>query len=250
MNRDMLAALDPAPKRELTPPEQFRQEQLLSSILTDTVAIKRSRPVRRVAIAGALAAGVAAAVVFGPVAYHIIRGNPGVLSAAAIGSWTGTPVRTTADGTARQWCEDNASGDQNATGPFTVSNADLRGEVTSMVLTRGKDITLCLVAKDGTGLTELISPVGDIATNAINADSAGGHGDGNTAFNYVEGSAGSDVKAVTLHEGSRTIDALIDDGRWTAWWPADPPTGLLGGDVTITLKDGSIRSVPGRSLFH
>jgi hypothetical protein len=250
MNRDMLAALDPAPKRELTPAEQFRQEQLLSSILADAAPVKSRRPVRRIAIAGALVAGVAAAVVAAPVAYHVIRGNPAVLSAAAIGSWTGTPVRVTADSDAQQWCEERASGDPNATGPFTVSNADLRGEVTSMILTRGKDITLCLVGSDQAGLTMAIDPVGNVAANAIVLDTAGGHGDGATGFNYVEGSAGAEVKAITLHEGSRTIDALIDGGRWTAWWPADPATGLLGGDVTITLKDGSTRSVPRQSLFR
>jgi hypothetical protein len=250
MNRDMLATLDPAPKRELTPAEQFRQEQLLSSILADTVAIKRRRPVRRVAFAGALAAGVAAAVVFGPVAYHVIRGNPGVLSAAAIGSWTGTPTRVTADSGARQWCEARATGEPDATGPFTVSNADLRGEVTSMVLARGKNITLCLVGSDEAGLTMAIDSVATVAPNAILLDTAGGHGDGATGFNYVEGSAGTDVKSITMHEGSRTIDALIDNGRWTAWWPADPADGLLSGNVTITLKDGSSRSVPGQSLFR
>ncbi|MEV6603196.1 hypothetical protein [Kutzneria sp. NPDC051319] len=253
MNRTMLAALDPAPKRELTPAEQFRQEQLLSSILADAApvkSLKRRRPVRRIAIAGALVVGAAAAVIVAPVAYHMIRGNPGVLSAAAIGSWTGTAVRVTADSGAQQWCEQRATGDPNATGPFTVSNADLRGEVTSMILARGKDITLCLVGSDEAGLTEAIDPVAQLAANAVMLDTAGGHGDGASAFNYVDGSAGSDVKAVTLHEGDRTIDALVDGGRWTAWWPADPATGLLGGNVTITLKDGSTRSVPGQSLFR
>lgn len=250
MNRDMLAALDPAPKRELSPAEQLRQDQLLTSILADAAPVKRRRPVRRVAIGGALVAGMAAAVVFAPVAYHMIRGNPGILSAAAIGSWTGTPTRGTADSGARQWCEDNATGDQHATGPFTLSSADQRGAVTSMVLSRGKDITLCMVASDASGFTEGISPVSKLAANAIDLDTAGGHGEGATGFNYVEGSAGADVRSVTLHDGSRTIDALIDHGRWTAWWPADPPTGEIGGDVTITLTDGSVRSVPGRSLFH
>ncbi|MFC0540737.1 hypothetical protein [Kutzneria chonburiensis] len=250
MNRDMLAALDPAPKRELSPAERHRQDQLLTSILADAAPVERRRPVRRIAIGGALVAGMAAAVVLGPVAYHMIRGNPNILSAAAIGSWTGTPTRLTADSVARQWCEHHATGDQNATGPFTVSNADRRGEVTSMILTRGQDITLCLVGSDEAGLTEAIDPVTKLAANAIDLDTAGGHGDGVTGFNYAEGSAGADVTSVTLHEGSRTIDALIDHGRWTAWWPADPPTGLLGGDVTITMKDGSVRSVPAQSLFH
>jgi len=249
MNRDMLAALDPAPKRELTPAEQFRQEQLLSSILADSMPVKR-HTVRRVAIAGALVAAVAAAVVAAPVAYHVIRGNPGVLSAAAIGSWTGAPVRVTADSAARQWCEAHPTGDANNTGPFTVTNTDLRGEVTSMILTRGQDITLCLVGSDQAGLTMAIDPVGNVAANAIVLVTAGGHGDGATGFNYVEGNAGADVKAVTLHENGRTIEALVDGGRWTAWWPADPAEGLLDGDVTITLTDGSTRSVHGRSLFH
>jgi hypothetical protein len=253
MNRDMLAALDPAPKRELTPAEQFRQEQLLSSILADTVTIRRSRPMRRVAIAGALAAGMAAAVVVAPVAYHMIRGNPGLLSAAAIGSWTGTPVRlaaATTDSTAQQFCEQHATGDPKATGPFTISNADLRGQVTSMVLTRGNDITLCLVGSDGAGLTEAIEPVEKIAANTINIYTAGSHGEVSTGFSYAAGSAGSNVKAIVLHDGNRTVEALVDGGRWTAWWPTGEHLGGTPDTVTITLQDGTSHSVPGGSLFR
>ena len=258
MNRDitpLLGVLDPAPKGALTPAEHARREQLLSSVLADTgtATIKRRRPVRTIAIAGALAVGAAAAVVVAPVAYHMIKGTPGVLSPAAIGSWTSSPVQLaaeTADSTAQQYCERNATGDPKATGPFTVSNADLRGEVTSMILTRGNDITLCLVGSDGAGLTEAIDPVGAIGADAVTLDTAGGHGEGSTGFDYMEGFAGSNVKAITLHDGSRTVQALVEDGRWTAWWPADPPTGEVSGDVTITLKDGTTRSVSGDSLFH
>ena len=250
MNRDitpLLGALDPAPRRALTPAEQARSEQLLSSVLT--VVVKRRRPVRRIAVA----VGVAAAVVVAPVAYHLATGVSGPLSNSAIASWTSVPVKlaaSTTDSTAQQWCEQHATGDPKATGPFTVSNADLRGEVTSLVLTRGSDITLCLVGSDNAGLTEAIDPVGRIAANEINLDSAGGHGDGPSGFDYMEGSAGANVKSITLHDGDRTVEALVDGGRWTAWWPANPPTGDISGDVTITLTDGTTRSVSGQSLFQ
>ncbi|MFC0436213.1 hypothetical protein [Kutzneria buriramensis] len=252
MNRDispLLGVLDPAPPRALTVDEQARQEQLLSSVLADARVVRR-RPVRRIALAGALAVGAAAAVVVAPVAYHMIKGGGGPLSSTAISSWTGNPVRLAAsstDSTAQQFCEKNATGNPNATGPFTVSNADLRGEVTSMVLTRGKDITLCMVGTDGEGFTMAVDPIGKIAPKDITLDTAGSHGDGDSAFSYVEGFAGADVKSISVHDGSRTADALVDGGRWTVWWPG---TSDFTGTVTVTTTDGNSHSVRIDSLFH
>jgi hypothetical protein len=253
----LLSTLDPVPQRGLTAAEQARQEQLLSTVLADTgtaaaVRTTRRSPVRRLAYIGAAVAGAAAVTA---VAVPVIQGmqQSGPLSSAAVGSWTGTPVRLAAasapDLPGQKWCEQHATGEP-ASGPFTITNADRRGTVTSMVLARGDSLTLCLVDATGKGLTSAIDPVGPIAADAIGLDTAGGHGEGVTGFNYVEGIAGTGVKAITLHEGDRTIEAIVDSGRWTAWWPTTNPNGVPTGSVTVTLADGTTRTVSGDSLIH
>jgi hypothetical protein len=253
----LLSALDPEPRRGLTAAEQARQEQLLSAVLADTgddVAartIHRS-PARRLAYIGAAMAGAATVTA---VAVPVIQGmqQKGPLSSAAVSSWTATPVRlagaSVSDLPGQKWCEDHATG-APASGPFAVTNADRRGTVTSMVLIRKGNRTLCLVDADGQGLTMAIDPVGPIAADAIALDTSGGHGEGATAFNYAEGTAGTGVKAITLLEGGRTIEAIVDNGRWTAWWPTTTPDGVLTGSVTFTLADGTTRTVTGDSLMH
>ncbi|MGI5139154.1 hypothetical protein [Streptomyces sp. CA-106110] len=250
----LLAALDAAPVRELTEAESNRKEHLLRTVMNSAVSTsqpasppRRRRPLLWVA-AGAVTATAVVAVV--GQASHGASGS-GVLPAAELASWTGTPSRLPAASpvaiAAEKWCVKALGSDYSGTS-VSYANLDVRGSITSVVVTDGKTISYCLTDKVGHGMAEVIGPVKKLASNAVEVDSAGGHGEGSTGLNYLVGSVGTDVKAVTLHDGDRTIEATIQNGRFTAWWPSAEPTGSAG-KVDITLKNGSTRTVSGDSIF-
>jgi hypothetical protein len=252
----LLGALDAAPVRELTEAENARKEHLLRTVMDSEVSTsqaaspaRRRRPLLWVA-AGAVAATVAVVAV--NQGSQSAGGSGGTLSSAELASWTVTPSRPAAaspEATAAQkWCV-KALGSDYSGKSVSYSNLDVRGSVTSVVVTGGTTISYCLTDRTGNGMAEVIDPVKKLAGNAIEVDSAGGHGEGSTGYNYLVGSVGSDVKAVTLHDGSRTIEATIENDRFTAWWPAAEPTGSAGGKVVLTLKNGSTRTVSGDSIF-
>ncbi|MFI6357330.1 hypothetical protein ACIBJF_32870 [Streptomyces sp. NPDC050743] len=250
----LLAALDAAPVRELTEAESARKEHLLRTVMNSAASAsqpaappRRRRPLLWVA-AGALTAAAAVAVVGQAV---LSAPASGVLPAAELASWTGTPSRPSATSpeavAAEKWCV-KALGSDYAGRSVSYANLDVRGSVTSVVVTDGKTTSYCLTDKAGHGMAEVIGPVKKLAANAIELDSAGAHGEGSTGLNYLEGSVGSDVKAVTLLDGGRTIEATIQNNRFTAWWPSADPSGSAD-KVVITLKNGSTRTVTGHSIF-
>lgn len=63
---------------------------------------------------------------------------------------------------------------------------------------------------------------------------------------------GSDVEKVTVRDHGHTVQATVQDGRWTAWWPDGNPDGLLTGTVTLTLtlRDGTTRTVDADALMR
>ncbi|MER6437147.1 hypothetical protein ABT275_12420 [Streptomyces sp. NPDC001185] len=179
-------------------------------------------------------------------------GPGGPLSSAELASWTGSPSRPAATSpaatAAEKWCV-KALGDDYSGTSVSYSNLDVRGSITSVVVTGGTTVSYCLTDQSGQGMTEVIDPVRKLADNAVEVDSAGGHGEGSSGFNYLVGSVGSKVRAVTLHDGRRTVHATVDNGRFTAWWPSAEPTGSADGKVVLTLADGSTRTVTGDSIF-
>ncbi|WP_392757092.1 hypothetical protein [Streptomyces sp. LN590] len=251
----LLATLDAAPVRELTETENNRKEHLLRTVMHGAASTKqpaspaRRRPLIWVA-AGAVAATAAAVVV--SQASQSVPSSGGSLSSAELASWTGTPSQLAATSpeatTAEKWCV-KALGSDYSGKSVSYSNLDVRGSITSVVVTGGTTISYCLTDKTGQGMAAVIDPVKKLPSNAIEVDSAGGHGEGSTGFNYLVGSVGSDVKAVTLHDGGRTIEANIQNDRFTAWWPSAEPTGSASGKVVLTLKNGSTRTVSGDSIF-
>ncbi|MEU6574891.1 hypothetical protein [Streptomyces sp. NPDC046805] len=250
----LLAALDAAPVRELTEAESNRKEHLLRTVMNSAASTSQAAapPRRRRAwlwvAAGAVTAATAVAVVG-----QVVPSTPGsgVLPAAELASWTGTPSRPPATSpeaaAAEKWCVKALGSDYSGTS-VSYANLDVRGSVTSVVVTDGKTISYCLTDKAGHGMAEVIGPVKKLPDNAVEVDSAGGHGEGSTGLNYMEGSVGSDVGAVTLHDGGRTIEATIQNNRFTAWWPSAEPSGSAD-KVDITLKNGSTRTVTGDSVF-
>ncbi|WP_216590467.1 hypothetical protein [Streptomyces brasiliscabiei] len=253
-----LAPLDAAPPIDPTAAEIDREETLLRTILADTEPPGRSvrpgsrRPlVRRVTftLAGALAAGLAVVTATGGLSGLPGRGSEGPLSSAELASWTGTPRSLDASGAegsaAEKECLDAT--EQYGSGPADISNADIRGSVASMIVSRGGDAVYCL-AGEGGGTTMSISPVVDLPADGIELDTYGARGEDDGLLNYAVGSVGRDVAKVTVHDRGRTVEATVQDGRWTAWWPQGDPLGLLTGTVTLTFTDGTTRTIESPEL--
>jgi hypothetical protein len=267
---ELLRQLDFVPTATLTAAESARSDELLRSVLADREPepAAASRPTRQrvpfatrgwvLAGSGALAiAIVATALVAGHHAYAPTDSTASaVLPAVALASWTSTPTSVAADAAsvqpAERWCLDSMQSGPGASSVGAITNLDQRGAVTSMLVTRGGYVMLCIAGPDSTGFWELDGQPGDVqptlAPTQLTVASAGGHGDGTTGFDYVEGRAGADVASISLTESGRTFTAAVSNGRWTAWWPTADPTGELTGSLTVTATDGSRSSVPAESL--
>lgn len=70
-------------------------------------------------------------------------------------------------------------------------------------------------------------------------------------FSWVQGYVGSDVTGVTVHTpAGPDVEASIARGRFSAWWPSDPPSSenpeaMEAWTYTVTLANGSTRGVTG-----
>ncbi|MFJ8041352.1 hypothetical protein ACIRBX_12685 [Kitasatospora sp. NPDC096147] len=225
----------------------------LETSTTHTTPAGRPRLRRRLAftLAGAVAVG---AVVGGVTFYDRLTGvggGGGPLGAAEIVSWTAKP--TTVDTTTGQgaktlkWCLKSMDAQGGAD---KVTTADLRGKVTSMVVTSGATTALCYVGPNGVGgFSEVVDEVPVLAKDAIVYNTGGSHGNGDQIFNYAAGFVGSDVKAITMTAQGRTFEVTVENGRWTAWWPGTENNRRGSVDTaTLTLADGSTRSVPRSSM--
>lgn len=263
MNNDLLsrlADLDAAPRTELSAAELDRKQQLLRTVLEDTGQPVRTagapfrRPLlRRVAFTAAGGLAAAAAVL---AATGILPGSQssGPLSSAQLASWTATPAGLDSSsrngGAAEKWCLDASKGGQDDSAPAKISNADIRGSVASMVVTRAGATTYCLAGSDGSGVSMALDTVAaGAAADAVTLDTLGARGSDSGQFNYALGSVGADVREVTVRDSGQTVQATVQDGRWTAWWPDGNPDGLLTGTLTLTLADGTTRTVDGPSLL-
>ncbi|MDW6062936.1 hypothetical protein SAZ11_39180 [Streptomyces sp. FXJ1.4098] len=123
-------------------------------------------------LASACAAGAAFTFVTGGLPD---QGDNGPVSSAELVSWTGTPkALDTAEGkgsAAADQCLDLTAG--QGTGTARISNADIRGDVASMVVTRSGDASYCLAGSDGTGFAMAISPVVKLPADGLDLDTYG-----------------------------------------------------------------------------
>ncbi|KQY58617.1 hypothetical protein ASD11_02890 [Aeromicrobium sp. Root495] len=68
-------------------------------------------------------------------------------------------------------------------------------------------------------------------------------------FTWVSGYAGDDVTGVTVHPPvGPDVEATVNDGRFSAWWPAGEVRGDhpgVGGawSYSVTLVDGTTRRI-------
>ncbi|MEU8693747.1 hypothetical protein [Streptomyces sp. NPDC048665] len=265
-----LTELDAAPRTELSAADLDRRERLLRTVLSDTARPGRSavvpfrRPlVRSIAltVAGTLAAGAALLAVLsdrpGP-------GGSGPLSAAQVATWTATATPTAGDvtdaGSAKSSplirCLKETKEASGEGGPGELSNTDMRGTIASMIITRHGHAAYCLAGSDGSGVAVAIGPAVGVPADGVTLDAQGAQGGGSARFHYAVGSMGSDVKEITVRDHRRTVHATVRQirtlpyGRWTAWWPeSDSHDQLTGTTITVTLNDGTTRTVNGNSLM-
>ncbi|WP_327723449.1 hypothetical protein [Streptomyces europaeiscabiei] len=255
-----LAPLDAAPRTEPTATETDREETLLRTILADTGTTCASvRPatraplVRRVSftLAGALAAGLAVLTATGGLSGLPGLGSRGPLSSAELATWTGTPRSLDSAGAEGSAAEEEClkATEQYGSGPAVVSNADIRGDVASMVVSRGRGVMYCLAGLDGGGGSMMgISPVPDLPADGIELDTSGAQGAGDSLLNYIVGFVGSNVEKVIVRDSGHTVRATVQDGRWTAWWPGGDYYARLTGTITLTFTDGATRTIKGAEL--
>ncbi|MFJ3856809.1 hypothetical protein ACIPRL_11320 [Streptomyces sp. NPDC090085] len=258
VERAALLAQLPAPaERDLPAGRHALHRELLMSHIDLTPPATRAegppagpRLRRRLAfsVVGALAAGAA---VGGVVLYD--QATAGPLNSSELAGWTARPtpvdISKGRGASTVKWCLEGMPDDG---GPTTVTNADLRGKVASMVVSRGGTTVLCYVTSNNKGLSMVTDSAQTVAHDAITYDTGGSHGSGSATFNYASGFVGSGVKAVSLTVQDRTFEVTVEKGRWTAWWPGKAPVGKEGllDTATLTLDDGTTRTVSGSSMFR
>ncbi|MGW0819105.1 hypothetical protein ACWD00_38885 [Streptomyces viridiviolaceus] len=262
-----LAGLDAAPHGELSAAELDRKEELLAIVLSDThlprhpVAPGCRRPlVRRLAYTTAAGLAVGAALLTVTLSAEPPEpGGTGPLSSAEVASWTSTAHRAQQRNIAFGNCFNKAMDVNKGRGrPGAIYNWDRRGTTVSMIVTSNYRSAYCLAGPEGPGVAVPITAdaEGGVPANDITMDAQGALGKGSARFRYAVGVVGEDVKAITVRDQGRTIHATVEQlttsslpwGRWTAWWPDREAHDQMTGTFTVTLKDGTKRTINGKSL--
>ena len=268
----LLAGHDPAPARPLTPAETVRQEELLRGILDHGPrgsGTPMRRPLRRRRLGICLAAGAALAgamcAAVGLVEPNALRDVRALVTHGTVAqpmftttelaSWTSDATPAAVGSPGARWCAQalrDAPGDGS---PQTVTDADLRGRIVSEIVSRAGQVFLCMAGAQGQGFWDTIDAVpADLAARAVVVDTGGAHGvgSGDAGFAYATGFAGGDVRSVAVESAGHTTRALIQDHRWTAWWPIASFAAYSpqSDTVTITYTDGSSRTTPESALFR
>lgn len=274
-----LAELDAAPRAELSPAELDRKEELLATVLSDTgrpsntvaTGFRRSLVLRLAyTTAAGLAAGAALLTVTpsaeppepggtGPLssAEPPKSGGTGPLSSAEVATWTSTAHRPDQRDVAFGNCFRQALDvNEGRVRSGVIHNWDRRGTTMSMIVTSNYRSAYCLAGPEGPGVAVPVTSdaEGEVSANGITLDAQGALGKGSARVRYVVGLAGEDVKEITVRDQGRTVHATVDQmktlpwGRWTAWWPDSEAKDHTVGTLTVTLKDGTKRTINGESL--
>jgi hypothetical protein len=117
-----------------------------------------------------------------------------------------------------------------------------------LILKRGNVYSFCMRGRNGGGFAELLDPLRTMSPEQVRAVTGGGHGNNDAGFDYLMGQAGSGVTQVILTTGDTTVDAYLENGFWTAWWPDPHHTApaVNRTTITVTLADGRTRTEPVR----
>lgn len=264
-----LRDLDPATTTTLTADERGRADAMMARILAtpshEDVRLETNPPRRR--RVRALPVGLVGAAAAAAVAVPIALGG-----GSAFASWTATPTslsRETAAAAASTCRSTLDISDQSA----QVVIGERRGGWTYVLLDGSGGEGACLMPDDLVGRSDVsddrsgffgsydtdpAEPPTPARDEIIETESAGGSvslpgrlpaGTIEGWFSSVTGYAGSDVTGVIVHPPvGPDVEASLNGGRFTAWWPAGEARGNnpgVGGawSYTVTLADGTTRRV-------
>lgn len=259
---DILRTLDPA---EAHTPSEVRDDIRAQAILTRTLAspsgaITGTRPRnhrRHLALTATAAAAVTAAAL-------VIA--PGFLGGPRAAAWSAVPI-TDADAAAaaKGSCTAQVRSHQTPAelGTTDLSRmkpviSDVRGPLVLVFLTDGSSELSCYYEDGKAGATGSIATTDTPPPRAVASDSVAGSGGSITSTSLgltraVTGRVGADVVTVVLDTVAKgPVTATVAGGYFAAWWPdesitdetedrASPGDELKG--VTLTLRDGTVRSV-------
>jgi hypothetical protein len=257
-----LRGLDPAHETVLTEAERQHADDTFGRIIATPndvpPLVEPDRPRRRrwrllvpIGLVGAAGAAMPA-LLFG--------------GGSAFASWTPRPEPLTPAETAGAAATCGADLGIPASGEATLV-AERRGDWTYVLISGPQAEATCLMRNDVVGQNpaghEVFGsqdttpgPVPTVArdrifetgSTAVSVDE-GWFREGWLTWTY--GFVGSDVTGVTVHTPlGFDVEASVDNGRFAAWWPSDPPSSenleVMGAwSYTVTLADGSTRHTTG-----
>lgn len=267
-----LRSLDAAAE-SLTADEQERAKATLERIVAaePTTATPRStapapvrRAWRRLGIISATAGAIVLALIVGSVVVQGIGGDN-----EAYASWTGAPEPVSGDSldavtsACKHQVDSYFTDWGNHPDKAKLVLAERRGDhVALLYRTENPDTSVSCLARNLEGSTR----VGDIETAAGGSSgpsenapprgftegaTGGGEVGGKPGFSITDGAVGDEVTGVTIHAGTFTVEATVQNGRYAAWWPGPafeggpPEPSGQGGPGSIltydlTLTDGTV----------
>ena len=177
----------------------------------------------------------------------------------AYASWTAVPA-TVADhdlDAVAAACTDKLRGSSIDLGRADLALAERRGDhVALLYRTDDPDVSAVCLARNASGSTEVDgadAAVGGSTGPALQAPPER-YTQGLIAqldgASVTDGAVGAEVTGVTIHAGTLTIEASVQNGRYAAWWPGDafrkavPPSGEGSPELILTydltLRDGTV----------
>lgn len=247
-----LRKLDPA-GGQLDARQRARADALLERIVTEPHAPRRSRNSKIVWRTGgivAVGALVAAAATILPAFTTALP---------AVATWTpqAGPVSAHDLPIAEQACRDQFERyDSAINGRTPVVLAERRGDLIGLVFwqpnpdtqgsclveipTNSNEVIATTSAVSGSTGDALVPPEGEFSGGALSEFTVE-----RGKVSMTTGAVGEGISAVTIHAGSLSVDATVEDGRYVAWWPgaafesgSGEPVDIISYD--LELADGTI----------
>lgn len=255
-----LRSLDPADRH--VDPTTGRAHADLHTILATTATPvpgtvtplrhRQARPVRRVALAGAAAAALTAALVTLPA---LTGGDP------AFATWTATPTPVPAQQQPQAAADCRARLTDGAGAEYatelttaTIAVAESRGAWTTALLTGPGGFTALCITDSTDHLFDdgMIGSIG-VATHSttldprdLTATDLGAGTINNNDISLAAGRAGADITAVQYHSPTHgTVTASLSNGHFALWLPGNELENASsnGLPVEVTYGDGTTASV-------